>query len=825
MAYQVFVSHSSKDKAVADALCRALEDQGIRCWIAPRDILPGQDWSEAIINGLNETAVTVLIFSESSGASIQVRREVERSFEKGKEVVPFRIDDVIPTGAFDYYLSSVHWLNASPPYEAHFDALVETVKRHLPASSPDPAASPVSASPTAAPVPAAIAYDNLPAPQTPYIGREKELSEWETLLGDPAVRLLTLVGFGGMGKTRSALELGARCVARFSGGACWAELDTAVTEEEMLQRIVSALSLTLQPQPSARDQLISFLQGKEMLLILDNTEQIEDAGRAVNEFMKRLPSIKWLVTSRKALELPAERIAEIPPLPPEKAEELFIERAQARQPGFERTEENAGDIEELCRRLEGMPLAIELAAARIVGMTPREMVQRLDDQFRLLQSRASHLPPRQRAMQGAIEWSHNLLTEEDKDLFAQVSVFANGFTLEGAEAICDAFDVFEGVHELRRHSLLRSESRAATQQMRFFMLEMVRSYASRRLEKEEVRERHARFFLEFANDRNRKLRTREESRVLKELEAELDNLRSAFRWSRDGRETELCAELALALFQPLYYRGFWKELRETLLGGLEASEGLSGEKALLRIELGRQIASIDQDMGDLPAARARAEATLALYEERGDSAGVAETLNLLGLIATDEKEIDSAERLFRRALEAFGEENAPGRAKALHNLGRLAARRDDLDAAQRLYEESLTHRRAAGDARGEAETLGNLGVIAFSRKESDEARRLYQQSLSLRKTLEDRFGVALMLYNLAEISEREGGKALPLAFYAHSERIFAAYPSAYAAAPAEALERLAEAMGPRPYAQARAHALKRSWEEIVDLALQTDNKE
>ncbi|HVK03570.1 MAG TPA: toll/interleukin-1 receptor domain-containing protein, partial [Armatimonadaceae bacterium] len=243
---QVFVSHSSKDKDAADAVRAALEARGVRCWVAPRDIPPGSDWSEAIVGGLTECAVTVLVFSENANASVQVRREVQFSFENRKTVVPFRIEDVRPTGAFAYYLNPVHWLSAfPPPLEPHLPPLVEFVRGVLlqnlrralwvaedAASAAAPASAPASTPAAAPPEPGG----NLPEPLAPLIGRGDDLEEWEALLRDPATRALTLVGFGGMGKSRSALELARRCGGGYPGGAWWVELDSARTEADLLER-------------------------------------------------------------------------------------------------------------------------------------------------------------------------------------------------------------------------------------------------------------------------------------------------------------------------------------------------------------------------------------------------------------------------------------------------------------------------------------------------------------------------------------------------------------------------------------------------------------
>jgi predicted ATPase len=812
MGHDVFLSHSSKDKAVADQVCMALEANGIRCWIAPRDILPGMDWSEAIVHGIAECHVTLLVFSNDANASPQVRREVQRAFEKGCSVLPFRIDNVTPTDALEYYLAPVHWLNAvEPPLDAHFDVLVQTVRRLLPTPAPAPPPAAPQETPVAPPEPTG----NLPTPMTPYIGREAELNAWYERLLAPTTRMLTLCGFGGMGKTRSALELATRCLPTFPQGVWWIELEETTTGEEMLQRLALTLGLSLKPQPSVREQLVAFLRERHILVALDNVEQIPDAGSALNPLVQAAPQAKWLVTSRRALEIAAEQVVEIAPLPQEEAEALFVQRAQARQPGFEHTDANAADIAELCRRLEGMPLAIELAASRTVGMTPRDILNRLDEWFRLLQTRAPHLPPRQRALNGAIEWSHNLLTEDDKQLFAELAVFASGFTLEAAEAICDVIDVFEGVQELRRHSFLRTQTHATTQQMRFMMLELVREYAEQKLYGDQVRRSHAEFFLTFAEQQAAKLRTREEAQALDAIGAERDNLQSALRWAVRTKQHQLCARLALALAPALYHLGLWTDAQQCFEIGLDAANTLTGGGGVLCAALHNDMARLALDRGDREAAQRHAAAGLELYSDLNHSAGRADSQNLLGVIARQEGELDRAAALFAAAQALWAESEHKGRADTLHNLAFLSALRSDNAAAQQLYAESLIQRRAAGDARGEAETLGNLGVLAYFAGDRSAARRLYLDSLALRRTLRERHGIALMLYNLAELSEEEGDLNRAVALFGAAERILSELHSTYAADAVTALERVAAAMGESLFAAARQAAACTPWETLI----------
>jgi predicted ATPase/class 3 adenylate cyclase len=657
---------------------------------------------------------------------------------------------------------------------------------------------------------------NLPLPPTPFIGREEEVYRWVTLLRAPDTRLLSLTGFGGLGKTRAALHLAELCVDEFRDGVWWVEVEEALNGDGMIQRIAYHLRVHVEPQPSVREQLWSFLREREMLLILDNTEQIPDAGNVLNELLAAAPGVRLLVTTRRALELRWERVAEVPPLPAPDAESLFLERARSRQPGFETTEDNREDVAELCRRLEGVPLAIELAATRVAAMTPREILQRLDDCFRLLQTRAPDLPPRQRALRGAIDWSHELLTEEDRELFAELSVFAGGFTMQSAEAVSQSYDVFEGISELRRHSLLRAETVATTQQTRFSMLEAVRQYAAEKLQNEQVRERHAGYFLCFAEERAERMRSPEEGHALDEMALEFDNLRAALLWAGQAERRELTARLGLAFYPLIHRRGFWAEAKRCLEMSLNAAQGLGAQGRSLEGSLRHCLASILHDMGDYEHAAKEGGTALRIRTDTGESRTAAETLNLLGLIAMDSGDAERSERHLEAARRLLPPEDHSRLALVLHNLARHQMGRGGTAAAKSLYEEALHHRRAAGDLRGEAETLSNLGVLAQDQGEMETAQRLYLESLRLSRALRDRHAIAILLNNLGELAEAAGDLEVAVPLLHHAERVFRDMGSAYIRVPQESLQRVAAAAGTERCAELQKAGNLMEWEQLVD---------
>ena len=639
---------------------------------------------------------------------------------------------------------------------------------------------------------------NLPPLSTPLVGRDGLIAAWRDTLLEPATRLLTLCGFGGMGKTRGALQLAENCVPDFRDGVWWVELSEAREAEAMILRIAAALRLAPLPGVAVFEQLAKFLRERELLLILDNTEQIPDAAPAIQRLLLAAPRLKLLVTSRQTLGLQAEVAREVPPLPEKEARRLFAERARARRPDFEISDSNRDDVSELCRRLEGVPLAIELAAGRSAGLSPREILGHLDQRFRLLQTRSPELPPRQRALRGTIDWSHELLASPEQDLFAQVSVFARGFTLEAAQEVCEVEDVLEGVLELRHQSLLRAETDEVLQQTRYFMLESVREYAGEKLAASPgargIHQSHGKYFLAFAQARLALLRTPGEASALEQAEANVDNLRAALAWARGAEVPELSARLALALGAFLRRRGRQREAVAVVQGGLEAARGLASAQPRLLAELWREHAGLDQDQLAWDSARTGAARALKGFVLLGDLQGQADAHNLLGLCAKHDGDLPGARATLGRALSIFVAAGDEVRAAIVrNNLGLAECEIDGGDRARAASElqEALRLRRARGDQRGTAETLNNLGVMAKNADDLPSAWSYYEEALRYEAELGHSIGVARALYNLSEIAEARGSLALALRLSSAAQSLFGSAGSPLQRYPSELIERLA----------------------------------
>lgn len=620
---------------------------------------------------------------------------------------------------------------------------------------------------------------NLPLASTPFMGREAQIEEWLELLARPGIRLLTLVGPGGVGKTRAALHLAELSTGDYADGVWYIGLEECRAGREIYGSIAGYLHIPLSTLTPVQQQVTHFLQNRELLLVLDNVEQIIDAAGVVHGLLSACPGTKCLVTTRLTLDLRSETVVEVPPLPAGDAERLFVERARARSPAFNVSPANAADIAELCRRLEGVPLAIELAAARTGGMAPRQMIQRLGERFRLLQSQIPDLPARQRALRTAIDWSHCLLDAEEQSVFAQLSAFTGGFSLVDAEAVCEGADVFESVMRLRRHSLFRAETDAASQETRFSMLDSVREYAKERLLATDdsgraVQQRHAEYFLDFARQRTAAFRTTCEAEALRELETAGANLRGAIDWARRERQAALLAGLALVIGVTLYRRGFSREAAGAIEEGLAAALPLKDQDPALYARLLWERAGLHLDNQDAVEARRSAAEALELFVLLGDPDGRAQAENLLGQAAMAERCFGEARALFSGALAHYeGRCDQTSAAIVRHNLG-LVERRDsegDPKAAERHLEEALRLRRALGDRRGIAESLNGLGVLAHFARDWAAARACYQEAMELELELGHVLGVATALDNLGEVAVEEGEPERASRLLAASERL------------------------------------------------------
>jgi predicted ATPase/class 3 adenylate cyclase len=478
----------------------------------------------------------------------------------------------------------------------------------------------------------AIRSTNLPALQTAFIGRERELAEAAALLTSDEVRLLTLIGPGGAGKTRLALELADDAIERFPGGVFFVLLTPVRDWELVMPTIVRTLGLGEQPGETALETLADYLREREVLMLLDNFEHVVPAAPALAGLLSEAPGLKLLVTTRTPLRLRGERQYHVPQLADQDSLALFVDRAQSVAEDFELDDDNVAAVAEICARLDGLPLAIELAAPWVRTLTPRALLRRLDQRLPLLTGGARDAEERQRTLRGAIEWSYDLLSEHEQAVFRRLAVFVGGFRLDAAEAVCiqvaAGADVLQMLDSLVEQSLLlrRVDSDG---EPRFWMLETIREYAHERLESsselETVRRLHAGWFAKLAEDLDFESRTGDQAASVSRLEEDYANLRAAIRWAREAGQGERLLGLATALWPFWSTRGYVAEGRKALEDALEL-DGRRPARALvglasLRVFSGSSDGLLDDVHDALRAA-----------EVLGDPLTLAQAWNLLGRV-------------------------------------------------------------------------------------------------------------------------------------------------------------------------------------------------
>jgi predicted ATPase/class 3 adenylate cyclase len=611
---------------------------------------------------------------------------------------------------------------------------------------------------------------NLPVLTTPFLGRERELKDVCALLRHSETRLVTLTGPGGIGKTRVALQAAAEVLNEFSRGVYLVRLAAVRDPRLVLATLAQTLGVREGGGRSLRETLTEFLAEEHRLVLLDNFEQLLAGAPVLSELLSACPSLNLLVTSRAPLRLSGEQEYPVPPLllpdrehPPEprllsqfEAVALFVARARAVRPDFSLTEVNAWPIAEICHRLDGLPLAIELAAARSKVLPPQAILGRLEQNLDLLSGGPCDLPARQRTLRATIDWSYELLQREEQRLFARLSVFIGRLTLDAVQAVCNAdlgIDVLEGLTRLVNDNLLRQEE-TPEGEPRFLMLETLHEYARERLEENgeagAMRRRHADYFLELAERAEPELRADQQVLWLDRLEREHDNLRAALEWTGEAGETELQLRLAFAL------RSFWRVRGYLSEGRLWLEEALvdSGDQpAGLRARAMNGAAVLAFRQGDFEPAKRLATESLNALRDLGDKSGAARALHVLASVALGERDYEGATALLRDS-EVLARELADKAllATTIVDLGDVALNEGAYERATELFAESLELFRELGDRDGMAIALFDLGSAALHRGRLEQASGLLEEALRLFSELGYREGVAYCLEGLAAIA-------------------------------------------------------------------------
>lgn len=599
---------------------------------------------------------------------------------------------------------------------------------------------------------------DVPVPRTSLVGREKDLAEAVRLLFDPDVQLLSFTGTGGAGKTRLALAMAKRVAEHFPGGVQFVALASITNPDLVGAAIVKALNL----QPVANrtiPQVISdqMEAGGAFLLVLDNFEQVLPASQLVSEILAHCPFIKAVVTTRASLQIYGEQEVPVAPLVVNAAMQLFQQRAMAVRPNFAITSENETVIEAICERLDGLPLAIELAAARTRILSPQAILERLQSRLDLLVKGASDLPERQKTLRKTVDWSYDLLNTTEQRLFWRLSVFAGGATLEAAEAVCNTgqdlgIGIFEGLGSLLDKNLLQRFDRPDAEP-RFSMLETIREYALERLassgEDWQTRRSHAAYSLVIAEEGNPELDPKERSEWLARCDAEIDNFRAALDWLFDNHELEWAIRLSMALFRFWDMREHFTEGRTRLKNLMRLiGTGYVRERARICTFLGAYATS----QGDYAADLAFLKQGLALYGELDDQWGLAATWNALAVAARDRGNVEEAEGYFEMSLAQWRKLHDPiSTARCLHNMANAAKMRGDFPRAKKALVEAISIFREHDDIIAAAWSINQSGDLELEQDHIESAHDLYREALDVFRKTDDRWGCARSLTDLGYI--------------------------------------------------------------------------
>ena len=593
--------------------------------------------------------------------------------------------------------------------------------------------------------PAATAR-RIPTPPTPLLGRERELDALADLVRSSTTRLLTLTGIGGIGKTRLALELVRRLAPEFQHGACVATLANVRDPAHVTRAILEALELPETASPPD-EQLAAGLRDSELLLLVDNFEQVLPAAASIARLLDATPKLKILVTSRAPLRIAAEREYAVPPLADEEAAELFISRAQAANASFDLSEQNAAAVAELCARLEGLPLAIELAAARTKLLSPSTLLTRLTNRLALLTGGRRDAPQHQQTLRMTFDWSYDLLEPDAQQLFARLGVFSGGWTLGAAEEICDA--------TLEELGTLVDESLVRRREERFSMLEIVREYARERLgDDADLRRRHLAYFVALAREAEPELTDGDQPTWFTRIEDELHNIREALSFALETGDASAALQLVVGIRRFWQIHGHLAEGRDALAAALALTPD---EPSELRSQALNMAGILAGEQGDFDAARASFNAALDDARAVGATRAISSTLVNLGNLAFFGGNLEAAGELYRESIEHFRSlGDLRGEALANENLGLMALTADDIPQAVTWLTAAVDLARVGGDDREISAASRSLAAALLEFEKAAEAEDLLEESLDVARRLGDAHGIAVSLETFAGLAATAG---------------------------------------------------------------------
>jgi predicted ATPase/DNA-binding SARP family transcriptional activator len=626
---------------------------------------------------------------------------------------------------------------------------------------------------------------NLPVPLTSFIGREREIEEVKHLFS--STRLLTLTGSGGIGKTRLAIQAAKDLIKSYKDGVWWVELAPLIDEALVPQAVAQVLGVREAPGQPLTESVKNFLREKQLLLVLDNCEHLIAAcAQLADELLTQCADLRILMTSRETLGIMGETTLQVPALSfPVLAHlsqvqnlkefesiQLFVTRAAAARPDLALTPQNAFTVTQICHRLDGIPLALELAAARVKVLSLEEIAARLDDRFTLLTQGNRTALPRHQTLSALIDWSHDLLSEPERVLWRRLSVFIGGWTLNAAESVCVGEGLNPG-HVLELLSHLVDKSLAIFDQQngaaRYRMLETIRQYGQEKLqaagERNQMRARHLEFFLQLAEQAEPKLLTAKQKKVFAELDAEYGNLRSALEWAMETNAVK-ALRLAVALGQFWEVRGYIGEGRLAIEQALGQAPNAPKQVRANGLRWQAQLAG---RQGDYARVKEPIEKSLNLWREIGNKRGIANALGILGDTCLLQANYTAAKTAYEESLALFQEiSDKRGIASMMTDLGNVANYTGDYATARQHQEGSVAIFRELGDKLGLVIALNNLGIVAEQQGDNFAARRFYEESIATAHELGEKNMVAYALNSLAHVVYLQGNPIDARRYYRES---------------------------------------------------------
>ena len=771
----VFVSYASVDRERVLSLVRDVQGSGIPAWVDQADITGGVSYGPEITSGIKEATALVLMCSAASLASRNVRQEIQLAWRFERPILPVLLEAVTFPDELVYWLEGAQWIET---YGASRDNWLDKLRRALFQHGFRATVRPVdSASTSAIEQPPPRPAGNLPDNPEPLLGRDQEVRRLQALLSNG--RLTTITGPGGAGKTRLAMEVASRTAPAYPQGVWLIDASADRSAVELERTIAATLGVVEGPGESTLDALARHLGEYVVLLVIDNLEQIADAREALDRLSECCIGLRLICTSRAATRSRAELVFPISGLSiptgdssmlavdvaQNPAVALFVARAQRARPEFALSDANAAAIAAICARLDGLPLAIELAAARARMLPPAAILERLESSLNLLTRGGSAISGRQSALRSTIAWSYDLLSPEAQRAFRTLAVFSGGGAVPAAEAVIGTADALDALDDLVDQSLLRlDDSTGDEEQLRIRMLETIREFAAEQLSESgadaATRDAHAAWYLALAEDAASALDTGADTRVLDGLEFDHANLRAALRWlALQSNETRPYDDLRLAnaLWRFWWIRGHLGEGLETLQASVARR---SGAPAAIRAQALISAAVLAEGSGKPESAASMLDEAIVLAGFANDQSLLARAIDGRGTVAEGQGDYESAMSRYQEALAVYRElANERGVAATLHHLSSAATLQGLYDDAKRYATEALAIWRELGELQSISYTLQQLGILTFLDGDYDGAVRTYEECVAIAETLDDKVGLGNALLNLGSAMEMNGDLA------------------------------------------------------------------